>query len=213
MKIKKASCMFTILLMCILIVFGLAACGKEEKIPEYVTTIGAEIADELSSGQFYLDGDMYQFPLTVGDFLDNGYSVSANYTNADTFALAPGGQTNSFALVKEVEDCYQDVHDVRCYVYNPTEEELPLEECMIGKITINAPAKMMFPGGIWEKTTHEKVISAYGEPKTFDNDSDIFYTMLYDIVMEDGSKWEVEIMTNNFDICHVVYTWEGMEID
>lgn len=202
--------LFALVLGTLMTFFMVACGGKKEEIPEYVTAVGPVMSDELSSGQFYLDGDLYQFPLKVEDFLENGYGFGANVRVPDNFKLSPGGQSSTFFLVKEVDD---DVHGLRCRAYNPTDEELPLRECMLGLISIDAPADMMFPGGIWERGKYEAVISAYGEPRTFDNNSDTIYTLVYDITMEDGSKWEVKFMMNNFKINMVTYTLEGMELD
>jgi len=203
--VKKKLVLLTV---CVVAALSFAGCKKEEEIPEYVTTIGAEMEAELSSGQFYLDGDLYKFPITVGELRENGYYMGLNYKNEDTFTLPPGGQSDAFMMAKEVGD---DGHQIWCKVFNPTEEELKLDECSIGYLLIDAPADMMFPGGIWSKSEHEDVIDVYGEPRDFKNDSDTFYDLWYDIEMEDGSKWEVKFRHNSWSVSDVTYTREGME--
>lgn len=207
---KKRAKTLAILAVNIFMLANFAACGKEKEIPEYVTTISSEISDELSSGQFYLDGNIYQLPITVNDFFENGYSVGSSYENADTFTLTPGGQSSMFILAKDVDG---DVRNVHCRVYNPTENDLPLSECSVGWFSIIAPADMMFPNGIWSKGTYEDVIAAYGEPREFENDSDTIFTLIYDIELEDKSKWEIEFRMNSFMFNSVTYKMEGMELE
>ena len=72
-----------LLTVCVVAALSFAGCKKEEEIPEYVTTIGAEMEAELSSGQFYLDGDLYKFPITVGELRENGYYMGLNYVSSD----------------------------------------------------------------------------------------------------------------------------------
>lgn len=205
-----------ILAACMMLSLTGCGLGKKDEPPEYVAEVSAQISSDLASGEFYLDGDLYQFPVTVQDFLDNGYSYDARYAEAaKTFKLNAGGVSTMFILCKSVpNDPYDKTHGMNCQVYNPTDKELPLSECSIGRLTIDAPADMMFPGGLWSKgdyTDGEAIIAAYGEPKSYENDSDTFYTLVYDITMKDGTEWEVEFFTNNFSISHVIYKQKGIE--
>lgn len=180
---------------------------KKEETPEYVTNYSESIADELESGEFYLDGTLYKFPITVGELQKNGWTFDNNYENADTFILESGGQTNGFYLLKNVDG---ESHMIWCCAINETDNELPLADCEIGSITMNKPAQMIFPSGIWTDTTAEAIKSAYGEPREFVNNSDTFYTLYYDVEFEDNSQWEV-MFDLSFELKTVKYTKADIE--
>lgn len=199
-----------LLALCLLTACSLTGCGeKEREIPEEVIAFQSEISPELSSGEFAVDGDMYQLPMTVGDFFDGGWGVSGMYDNADTFTLEAGGCTNKFQIVKSVGE--DELDGIWLIAVNDTEEELPLAECNIGYMRIDSPQTCVFPGGIWNYTDVETMKAAYGEPKDYINDSDTFYTLFYDIELEDGTQWEVKFRFS-FTIGEVMYTRSDIEV-
>ena len=149
---------FLMLLMC----FGLmafAACGKEKESTKWIDESAAMLGEEITDGQFVLDGVLYSFPMDLKFWLANGWHISNNYDNADEFVLEAGNVSNEFELFNEDGDY------VRVSVWNTSTKGAKLDECMVYTLYMSlTEVDVVFPQGITKRNKPDEILEAYGEP-------------------------------------------------
>lgn len=124
----------------------------------------AAAADGLSSDwkdyQIQLDGEIYSFPMTYGDFTARGWAADDGDEDGE---LEPN-QYDTIRFQKEDIEC-------EIYVLNLAVNNLPLTECLAAGISIDtndwAPedGEVVLPGGLVRgQADTEAIKTAYGEP-------------------------------------------------
>ncbi len=156
-KLRKMLCFVMVLAM------GFAGCsGMDFEVDDekFIEESAAKISEEITSGQFVIDGVIYQFPMPLKDWLDNGWHVSYSYDNVEDFRLAPYYTSTTFELYDEENKDY-----VQMTVYNDSDEEAPIEECMVYSLKMSTTeVDVVFPKGMTKRNNPEDILAAYGEP-------------------------------------------------
>ncbi len=189
--------------LCIIAAIGLQLAGCGEDKNAWIEEGKGKIGATLDCGQFVVDGTVHTFPSSISEWTNNGWHISNNYDNKDTFELEADIISNQFELFSdETEDEF-----VRMYAINLGTEPAKIVDCTVNEVKIQVAdndgyAKVVLPGGITCKSTKEDVIAAYGEPLSTEDD-----TLLYTYESQDGLEIEVEIraLVNNVDeVCYTI---------
>ena len=158
-KLRKMLCFVMVLVLAM----GFAGCsGMDFEVDDekFIEESAAKISEEITSGQFVIDGVIYQFPMPLKDWLDNGWHVSYSYDNVEDFRLAPNYTSTTFELYDEENKNY-----VQMTVYNDSDEEAPIEECMVYSLKMSTTeVDVVFPKGMTKRNNPEDILAAYGEP-------------------------------------------------
>ena len=148
--------------MVLVLALSFAGCsGMDLELDDekFIEESAAKISDELNSGQFVIDGVIYQFPMPLSDWLNNGWHVSATYDNADEFRLDPYYTSTQFELFNEDDDF------VRMTVYNDSAEAAPVDECIVYSLYMSTTeVDVVLPKGMTKRNKPAEVLEAYGEP-------------------------------------------------
>lgn len=146
------------LLMCFGLLVLFAGCGGKEEDTQWIDESAALIGTEITEGQFVLDGVVYEFPMTMQYWLDNGWHISNNYDNKNTFKLDPWYNSDEFELFNEEGDW------VRVSAYNNSDTAAKLQDCMVYSVYLSlSEVDVVFPAGMTKRNTPEELASAYGE--------------------------------------------------
>lgn len=181
------------LLLCLCLAFSTVGCqaGSIESTA-WIDESAAKIGEDISSGQFVLDGVVYQFPMPLQQWLDNGWHISNSYDNIDEFTLGEGESSSSFELFNE-DDAY-----VRVAVLNTTAEEVKVEQCMVNYLYLPlTEVDAVFPKGLTKRNKPADIIAAYGEPLSRGDESGSFLEALYSYVDDDA--WQCYVELGAFD--------------
>ena len=158
-KLRKMLCFVMVLVLAM----GFAGCsGMDFEVDDekFIEESAAKISEEITSGQFVIDGVIYQFPMPLKDWLDNGWHVSSTYDNAADFRLDPYYTSNQFELFDEENKDY-----VQLTVYNDSDKAAPIEECMVYSLRMStSEVDVVFPKGMTKRNNPEDILAAYGEP-------------------------------------------------
>ena len=147
-----------------------------------------KIGSKLDCGQYVVNGEVHSFPEDIADWTNNGWHVSNNYENKDTFKLESNVVSNEFELFNdEVLSQYVNMEAI-----NFGSEPDLIENCAVNylKVPLTTNSKegvnIVLPGGICYKSTRDDIIAAYGEPMIEDDS-----TYCYEYTSADG--WIVEV--------------------
>lgn len=159
-KLRKMLCFVMVLVLAMSFV-GCSGLDMDSLDDEkFIEESAAMISEEITSGQFVIDGVIYQFPMPLKDWLDNGWHVSSTYDNAADFRLAPYYTSNQFELFDEENKDY-----VQMTVYNDSDKAAPIEECMVYSLRMStSEVDVVFPKGMTKRNNPEDILAAYGEP-------------------------------------------------
>ncbi len=139
---------------------GCSGLNLEVDDEKFIEESAAKISDEITSGQFVIDGVIYQFPMPLSDWLDNGWHVSSTYDNAADFRLDPYYTSNQFELFDEENKDY-----VQLTVYNDSDKAAPIEDCTVYSLRMStSEVDVVFPKGMTKRNNPEDILAAYGEP-------------------------------------------------
>lgn len=94
-------------------------------------------ASDLAFNQFILDGQIYQAGDTLQKLLDNGWVLPAN-RSVDTMIDARDGSRAS----GDYFDLYNGHGIAKVYVYNTSESDCALSECLINEIVVEEEGKV-----------------------------------------------------------------------
>ena len=163
---KKVRMMLCLVLVLALSFAGCSGMDLNQDDEKFIEESAAKISEELTSGQFVIDGVIYQFPMPLKDWLDNGWHVSATYDNADEFRLDPYYTSTEFELFNEDDDF------VRMTVYNDSDEAAPVDECIVYSLNMSTTeVDVVLPKGMTKRNKPAEVLEAYGEPDVKNDDS------------------------------------------
>lgn len=161
-------------------------CSKEEDT-KWIDDSAKKIESEITSGQFVLDDVVYEFPMDLQYWLDNGWHISNNYDNVDEFTLEPGSSSSEFELFNEDGDY------VTVSVLNTTSEDVKVYDCMVQSLELSlSKVDVVFPDGISKRSTQADIKKAYGEPSSVDDDSAVD-TLSYNYETEEAWKCVVDV--------------------
>ncbi|MBR4085317.1 MAG: hypothetical protein IKK33_13675 [Lachnospiraceae bacterium] len=150
--------------------------ASEEEIEEAVGQMG----DGIMDGGFYLDGKVYQLPVTVADMAESGWLIEETL-NMKYEKFPANTVTNSM----NVHNSNDKQKIISVVLINPYEEEQALDDVFIehlsmGTFTAN---KVVLPQGITWKSTLEEVKKAYGEPAKESGDSLVYEDEIWQITI------------------------------
>ncbi len=166
----------------------------------FIEESAAKISEELTSGQFVIDVVIYQFPMPLKDWLNNGWHVSATYDNADEFRLDPYYISTEFELFNEDDDF------VRMTVYNDSDEAAPVDECIVYSLNMSTTeVDVVLPKGMTKRNKPAEVLEAYGEPDVKDDDPNYLEATYYFADDEMGQCY-VELGVIDNDYTHHPFT-------
>lgn len=193
-----------IMLLCAILCVQLTACGGSKNDTKWAEE-GSELLDsDIRSGEFVLDGKLYSFPMDLSDWIDNGWHVSNSYDNKDEFELEPGAESTEFELFNE-NDAY-----VRVCVYNNSNENAAIENCMVSSLYMSlSEFNVVFPGGMYGHSKPAEILEAYGEPDTTDDSESNLLDVYYDFTSEGG--WGCQVNLHVFDNDYTIDPFTSVE--
>ncbi len=179
---------FWMLLMCMCLLMGIG-CGKEEDT-QWIDESAAMIGSELTEGQFVLDGVVYEFPMTLQYWLDNGWHISNNYDNKNTFKLDPWYNSDEFELFNEEGDW------VRVSAYNNSDTAAKLNECMVYSVYLSlSEVDVVFPAGMTKRNTQEELLAAYGEADLTEEEDSTLKSAYF---FNQEEEWQCMVVLNTY---------------
>lgn len=180
-----------VLCLCFALCLPVTACSSKEAAPTlHVETLGSN----LDSGKFMVDEQEFSFPTVVSDWTDNGWHVSNNYSNKNSFVMEPMVETSTFELYKDDTQKY-----VRMMSYNNTDENVNIEGGITSflRLTFSSNKEDLaveLPGGVTVKSKMDDIVAVYGEPLERDDE-----VLKYTVTIDD---W----------ICDVEFSYVGERI-
>ncbi|MBR2044440.1 MAG: hypothetical protein IJ946_08925 [Clostridia bacterium] len=157
-----------------------------------------ELSNDISSGCFELDGQLYQFPVPIKEFLDNGWIFTHNPTE-----IFSGG-AGSVEITKSLNS-YSAIH---LYFYNPAPYMTTIENCMVYgmQTSISDDYSLTLPEGISTQSEYEKINELYekGETKLKKYDDPKLSNAFY---YSDKEKVSVGL-TFNKNFCTIIYSYK-----
>lgn len=188
------------MMMCLALTFVFAMAGCSEKglfeSEKWIEESAEKISDEITSGQFVIDDVIYQFPMPLTDWLDNGWHISKSYDNVDDFLLDPHYTSTDFELFNE-EDQY-----VRVTVYNDSDEGKPVEDCIVYSLYMSlTEVDAVFPKGMTKRNNPEDVLAAYGEPDEEGDESNLLEATYF---FEDKEMGQCMVELNVTEYSYVI---------
>ncbi len=176
------------MLLCICMCVMMTGCGEDTK---WIDESAAKIDAELTSGQFVLDGVVYEFPMTMQDWLGNGWHISNNYSNKDEFALDPWYTSDEFELFNEEGDW------VRVSAYNNSDTATKIDQCMIYSVYMSlSEVDVVFPSGMTKRNNPDEILEKYGEPDAKGDEKDALEAYYY---FDQGDEWKCVVELDVFD--------------
>ena len=179
---------FWLLLMCVCL-FACIGCGSEEDT-QWIDESAAMIGSELTEGQFVLDGVVYEFPMTLQYWLDNGWHISNNYDNKNTFKLDPWYNSDEFELFNEEGDW------VRVSAYNNSDTAAKLNECMVYSVYLSlSEVDVVFPSGMTKRNTQEELLATYGEADLTEEEDSTLKSAYF---FNQEEEWQCMVVLNTY---------------
>lgn len=176
------------MLLCICMCAMMTGCGEDTK---WIDESAAKIDTELTSGQFVLDGVVYEFPMTMQDWLGNGWHISNNYENKDEFALDPWYTSDEFELFNEDGDW------VRVSAYNDSDTATKIDQCMIYSVYMSlSEVDVVFPSGMTKRNNPDEILEKYGEPDAKGDEEEALEAYYY---FEQDDEWKCVVELDVFD--------------
>lgn len=131
--------------------------ASEEEIAEAVNQMGDGILD----GGFYLDGKVYQLPVTIADLSEGGWVFDDALK--EQFPEFPAHAVTNNINIDNANDTQKALSIVLCNLSEETKtlEEVNIAQISMGEFTAN---KVILPQGITLDSTMDEAIAAYGEP-------------------------------------------------
>lgn len=124
--------------LCTVLCFQITACGglgqavggKAETAAEKA---GSLISDKLESGELLIEGVKYTFPSAMSDWTNNGWHISNNYANIDTFELENNVESTEF----EVYNDEKDSEYVTMCAINLERDPVKIEEATVSYLSMD----------------------------------------------------------------------------
>lgn len=190
-KVRRMLYMIMVLVMAV----SFAGCSGNGigslKDKKWIDESAEIISDEITSGEFVIDGVVYQFPMPLEDWLDNGWHISNSYDNVDEFRLKPYHTSSEFELINE-DDAY-----VRVSVYNDSGKDASIEDCIVDHLYISTmEVDVVFPQGMTKRNKPDDVLEAYGEPDSTGDSTQMLEAVYY---FSDANLGQCYVELNIFD--------------
>ncbi|MBO5166055.1 MAG: hypothetical protein IJ405_06015 [Lachnospiraceae bacterium] len=186
------------MILCVCMCLQLAACGGSKEDAAWVAEGAAMLDGDIRSGEFVLAGEVYSFPMPLQTWLDRGWHISNNYDNVDEFTLNPDESSTEFELFNE------DGEYVRVSVYNDSDEEAKVEDCLVYSLYMSLTEKIniVFPGGMYSESKPAEILETYGEPDIKDDSEGSYIEAYYNYTNEDGWACQVNlgVVDNDYTI-------------
>lgn len=129
--------------------------------------------NEDTCNQFWIGGDVYEFPMKAGEFFDNGWEIIDIYQEDvdENYLLEPG---------YEYELCLDKNHDAGAmtWIYNDSDKALPVSECTVIYFCINWNEEALLPGGALLKAKYKSLdegLAAFNKDMTEFDAEDMLY--------------------------------------
>ena len=178
------------MLLCVGMCIMAAGCGNSTK---WIDESAAKIDAELTSGQFVIDGIVYDFPMTMQDWLGNGWHISNNYENKDDFALDPWYTSDEFELYNEDGDW------VRVSAYNDSDKATKIDQCMIYSVYLSlSEVDVVFPSGMTKRNHPDEILKTYGEPEVKGDEEGVLEAFYYFENDERMCQVELDVFDNDY---------------
>ncbi len=188
-KVRMMLCLVLVLALSFAGCSGLNLGSLEDT--KWIEESAAKISDEITSGQFVIDGVIYQFPMPLTDWLNNGWEVSNSYDNVAEFRLSPYYTSTDFELFNE-DDAY-----VRVTVFNNSDKEAPIEDCIVESLYMSTTeVDVVFPQGMTKRNKPAEILAAYGEPDVEEGETDFMEATYY---FTDGELGQCYVELNAYD--------------
>lgn len=163
---------------------ALAACIAGTCVQVSAAEQQTVLSDDLYSFQLEYQGELYQLPMAYSDFTEQGWVLS-EYDDPEMMV-----GTNSYTSIGFVKGDLS----IRADVINFGINEAPVEECLIGGISIDegysdtdlSSVSIVLPKGIrMGEAALEDIKAAYGEPSdTYEGDNYVKVTYERDLYQE-----------------------------
>ncbi len=190
------------MMLCLVLVLALSFAGcsglnlDSMEDTKWIEESAAKISDEITSGQFVIDGVIYQFPMPLADWLNNGWHISKAYDNVKEFRLDPYYTSTDFELVDE------DNNFVRVTVFNDSDKPAPVEDCTVYYLYMSTTeVDAVFPKGMTKRNKPAEVLEAYGEPADKGDETGYLEATYYFSDEEMGQCYvELDVIDNDYTI-------------
>lgn len=185
-------------LLCLTTTACSAGSGQQQKVAEEAKKAAEAISTDIKSGEFIIYGKSYTFPMKASEFINDGWHISNNYENKDDFKVSPGAESNTFELFNDESENY-----IKMSVMNLSEEEAPIEECMVSYLRItSSEVDAVYPGGISKASKPADIEAAYGEPDSKETESDF---VEYSYGLTNSEEYKCHVTIGVFDNDYTVY--------
>lgn len=173
-----------ILFLCLSICFALGACSAGDG---WIDDAAKEMGDSITTGEIYIDGDVFTFPMDVSDFLDKGWHLSKSYTNIETYELEPYNYSTEFEIWKD--DVYVTVSAM-----NMSDKNATVKDCMVQSLKITeTKADFVLPGGLSKRSSMSDVEDKYGKADKTETEKDYLEYWTYDFSSRDGYSCQAKM--------------------
>lgn len=194
--------------LCGLLCFATTACStgvsEEQKVAEEAKIAAEAISTDIKSGEFMLYGKTYTFPMKASEFINNGWHISNNYENKDEFKVSPGAESNTFEVYNDENENY-----IRMAVMNLSEEEAPIEECMVSYIHVSPDVvDAVYPGGICKASKPADVEAAYGEADSKETEGEL---VEYSYGLTNSEEYKCHVTVGVYDNDYTIYPCTHVE--
>lgn len=109
-----------------------------------------------------IEGDLYQFPCSVYDFIDNGWTVDSRYNDLETVLI--GDSYDSLSIFKGKKSL-----DIQ--VYNLSGDSKKIKDCKVGGFEAYSfdDVDIVMAGNITLLSDDDEIQNAYGTPTDYSN--------------------------------------------
>lgn len=173
-----------ILFMCLSICFALGACSLGDG---WIDDAAKEMGNSITTGEIYIDGDVFTFPMNVSDFLDKGWHLSKSYSNIETYELEPDNYSTEFEIWKD--DIY-----VKVSAINMSDKNATVKDCMVQSLKVTeTKVDFVLPGGLSKRSSMSDVEDKYGKADKTEAEKDYLENWTYDFSSKDGYSCQVKL--------------------
>lgn len=163
-------------LMCLCLCVQISACGLFGEDTEWIKEEAEKIGDDITCGEFVIDGEIFSFPMDLQDIIDKGWHISNNVVNEKTFQLEPGGMSDEFQMFPD--DDHE--HSIRVSVINVSDKNATVDKCKVATLTVKENNfDYVLPGGINRRSTQDEVEDSYDNAVVEEKDREKIYTYKY----------------------------------
>lgn len=168
MKMKNFKKSLTVAL-CIVLCMGITACGIGEETKRSSKDISKDaekIGDDITCGEFVLNGKVYSFPMKLSEFTNDGWDISKEFKESK---LEAGSFSDTFEIYNGNSKKYLTIS-----LYNNTDDSADINDCLIYSLYIrNNDFNVTYPGGLTKTSSADDITKAYGEGSNDDKDDNI----------------------------------------